>query len=593
MVRLFKAALLTAVVGFSSNADAQVFQLTVRPDEDGLDRKLEASSLSKAAIENEDSQPQDILAAAQSDYAAIVSALYANGFFSGTVNVRVNGREAADISPFEPPARVDTVSILVDPGPQFVFGDLSITPLATDTTIANAFSRGEPAQTSVIRQAARSAVRGWQDLGYPRAEVSGQEITADHRNRSIDVALQVDPGQQLRFGDLAVQGNKRVTTRKVAELTGLPKGELVTPEEIRDAERRLSKSGAFRSFVVRPADEPNTDGTLDFTAEVLEEKPRRLGFGAEYNSSDGIRLTAFWFHRNLTGQADRLRFSADITRRLNDRNELEFLIGTSYRRPAVISSEDDFIADAQFYQEDLEDYIETGLVFSGRLERQFSDEFSASVGGLLSRVITDFGPEKRTFDIFGVPTVLTWDSRDIENDATRGIFAKGEILPFLGSNDAKNGIRTTLDARFYQRIDKEARLVLAARGLLGSVFGAGRGEVPERFLFYSGGSETVRGQEYRSLGVDVGGATLGGAGFAGASFEARYGITDTIEAVGFYDYGYVSEGSLGTEGGRSHSGAGLGVRYVTPIGPIRFDVGAPVSGGGSGVQFYLGIGQAF
>ncbi len=63
--------------------------------------------------------------------------------------------------------------------------------------------------------------------------------------------------------------------------------------------------------------------------------------------------------------------------------------------------------------------------------------------------------------------------------------------------------------------------------------------------------------------------------------------------VGFYDYGAVGAGSVPGDG-RSHSGAGLGLRYDTPIGPIRFDVAAPVSGStGSGVQIYIGIGQSF
>ncbi|MEM1302787.1 MAG: BamA/TamA family outer membrane protein, partial [Pseudomonadota bacterium] len=65
-------------------------------------------------------------------------------------------------------------------------------------------------------------------------------------------------------------------------------------------------------------------------------------------------------------------------------------------------------------------------------------------------------------------------------------------------------------------------------------------------------------------------------------------------AVAFYDFGFVSDGTLWDGDGDSHSGAGLGVRYLTPIGPLRVDLGAPTSGDtGDGIQLYIGIGQAF
>ena len=68
------------------------------------------------------------------------------------------------------------------------------------------------------------------------------------------------------------------------------------------------------------------------------------------------------------------------------------------------------------------------------------------------------------------------------------------------------------------------------------------------------------------------------------------GITDKIGLVAFYDYGRISGGD---ESG-SQAGAGLGLRYKTPIGPIRLDVAAPVKGDtGDGAQVYIGIGQAF
>jgi len=152
------------------------------------------------------------------------------------------------------------------------------------------------------------------------------------------------------------------------------------------------------------------------------------------------------------------------------------------------------------------------------------------------------------------------------------------------------------DLRGYEDFLEGDRLVLAARVQLGALTGPNLTNTPNYLLFYSGGGGTVRGQEYESLGVEIpGGGRTGGRSFLGYSLEARYRVTDTLEAVGFYDWGYVGAEEFPDGSGNSHAGAGLGIRYITPIGPLRVDVGTPVAGEdtGSKLLLYIGIGQAF
>ena len=86
---------------------------------------------------------------------------------------------------------------------------------------------------------------------------------------------------------------------------------------------------------------------------------------------------------------------------------------------------------------------------------------------------------------------------------------------------------------------------------------------------------------------------IGGQAFLAASAEIRVKATSTIGVVGFADIGRVDPQDF-FDGGDWHAGAGLGLRYHTGFGPIRLDVAAPVGGNtGDGVQFYIGIGQAF
>jgi translocation and assembly module TamA len=133
----------------------------------------------------------------------------------------------------------------------------------------------------------------------------------------------------------------------------------------------------------------------------------------------------------------------------------------------------------------------------------------------------------------------------------------------------------------------------------GAVLGSTLLETPRDDLFFSGGGGTVRGQPYRSLGIAVTRGfgpefQIGGRYFLAGSLELRAKVNDRIGVVGFADWGSI--GLDGFTGGfsESHAGAGFGVRYDTGLGPIRLDIATPISGTtGDGVQFYVGIGQAF
>ena len=192
-----------------------------------------------------------------------------------------------------------------------------------------------------------------------------------------------------------------------------------------------------------------------------------------------------------------------------------------------------------------------------------------------------------------LPVRATQDKRDDRLNPTGGYFADLAASPFVGVGDSETGARLYGDGRLYYGIGEQDRIVLAGRFQAGSVVGSEIEGTPPDYLFFSGGGGTVRGQPYESLAIMRGDAEFGGRSFLGVQSEVRGGVTENIGVVGFVDAGLIGEDAFGGET-ESHVGAGLGVRYQTGIGPIRFDLAAPVSGEtGEGVQFYLGIGQAF
>ena len=140
------------------------------------------------------------------------------------------------------------------------------------------------------------------------------------------------------------------------------------------------------------------------------------------------------------------------------------------------------------------------------------------------------------------------------------------------------------------------KLVLAGRVEAGMLTGAGLHGIPAALRYYAGGAGSVRGYAYQSLGPrDTSDDPLGGRSYQLVNLEARYKITDDVGIVPFLDGGMVYRDELPQIIGDMNWGAGLGLRYYTPIGPVRLDVGVPLQpiDGDPPVQIYVSIGQAF
>ncbi len=552
---------------------------------------LREVSLLKDAVGDGTTDPREIVALGQNEYLNLLEALYAKGYYSAVISVRLDGQEAARIPVGGEPPAMSRAAVTVQTGPRFLFGRTVIAPVREVEAVPETFRTGEPALASVVRSTAKSVVRDWEEAGHAKADIAGQDIVARHPEARLDAEITVDPGPRLRFGAATVRGESRVRPSRIRKIAGLPEGEVFSPDEVERAERRLRRTGTFRSAVLEEANEPNADGTLDFAIAVTDRKPRRISFGAELSNRDGITLSGFWLHRNILGGAETLRIDGEIAQIGTDGDDIDYRFSTRFEKPAAFGPDTLAFAQVELSYEDEPSYVEKRARLSAGLSHEFSPELEGSFGLALSYARVEDGGGEDTFLLLSAPLSLTWDRRESEINPQDGTYLKLGAEPLYETRSSQFGAQLTMDARGYRRV---GRSILAARLQLGTLVGPEASEIPPDYLFFSGGSGTVRGQPYKSLGVDDGGVTRGGRSFAAFSAELRVPVTDRIGVVGFADAGFVSPESDFGGDGAWHSGAGLGLRYVTPIGPIRLDVAAPLSGDtGDGVQVYVGIGQSF
>jgi translocation and assembly module TamA len=214
----------------------------------------------------------------------------------------------------------------------------------------------------------------------------------------------------------------------------------------------------------------------------------------------------------------------------------------------------------------------------------------------------------RDFTLLGFPVSLRYDSTGRANplvDPTGGIVGNATVTPtfsFAGG-DADSAYFTLLQVSAATYLDlarfnlaSSERSVIAMRAVVGTALGASQLDLPPDQRFYGGGSASVRGFRYQSIGPRFAdGKPAGGTAIDAVAIELRQRLFGDFGAVAFVDAGRVSA-SGGPFHGKLSVGAGVGVRYYTAIGPLRLDFAVPVKNdvpGNDSFQVYIGLGQAF
>jgi translocation and assembly module TamA len=203
------------------------------------------------------------------------------------------------------------------------------------------------------------------------------------------------------------------------------------------------------------------------------------------------------------------------------------------------------------------------------------------------------------YTLLGFPVSLHYDGTDSLLDPTTGMRLTATATPFPALVGSLGFTRATIAASAYYSLDDNANYILAGRAGFGSIFAntAGLAAIPANYRFYEGGLATVRGYRDQTIGpASPAGYTVGGLSGFNASIEARIKITDVIGVAPFFDVGgaFTDSTPFGSSGD-TRMGAGVGLLYYTPIGPIRVDVAHALNPrpGDYPVVFYVSIGQPF
>ena len=276
--------------------------------------------------------------------------------------------------------------------------------------------------------------------------------------------------------------------------------------------------------------------------------------------------------------------------------DLDYSAAILFAKPGAFGPASTFNASLKASIVDPDAYKAT--TFTGALGATFelSPEDTVSGGVELSFADVEDAFGNNEYLTASIPLEYVRDTRDDKLNATEGYRASLSVKPSYEINGQTFFSSFEGSASAYQSLDAANRFVLAGKLGLGSIIGGDSlSDIPATRRFFLGGGGTVRGYSYQEISPrDGNNELLGGRSYVNATVEARIGITDTIGIVPFIDAGTVSSSSA-PDFSDIRAGAGIGLRYATPFGPIRLDFAVPLNPypGGTSYGIYAGIGQSF
>ncbi len=601
---LFLAALSVAPFAPSTRAaDPQPYTVSLGTTPDpALQAALEAASDLIALRTQAPVGPFALLLRARRDQERFLTALHSFGHYGGEVTIRIDGEtlDAPDLlarleaAPAAPPVKV---AVSFAPGPQFHIGKVTV-----DGTVPGAaraaldLAPGAPALASEVLAARERLLTALQQQGYALAKVTLEPAVLYPNRHVMDVTYVVDAGTIVSIGPIRFTGGKGVNEAFLRRHLPLQPGERYSPKALSRARTSLLDLPIISFVRTVPATALDPQGALPVTFQLGARPVHAFDIGADYSTDLGVGFKGGWHDRNLFGNAEQLDLTGAIQAGGNAVLQPGYRAGAVYREPDWRARGQTLVLELGAVHQALIPYTQTALTETARVERQLAPHWTLSLGiGGEQETILQQGVS-RVYYLVQLPMSLRYDNADSKLNPTRGVRATLRLTPTQSVLGHGGEVLAELSGATYVDLEGAGRGVLALRGLVGSVLGATSSfSLPPDQRFYAGGSGTVRGYAFQSLGPQFAdGTPIGGTEIATGTVEFRQRVLKDWGFSVFADAGQVS--AAGTNAAAKFGvGVGVGLQYYTPIGPIRAEVAVPAIRlpNSGAIQLYVGIGQAF
>jgi translocation and assembly module TamA len=437
-----------------------------------------------------------------------------------------------------------------------------------------------------------------------------RKLTINHEQKVLKLKSLALPGPLTPLGKLDINGNERVETDFIQQYIPWEVGDIYDPRILEGLRSDLSRLGMFSSIKITigeltedniPEDEAlrtTKIAPMDVML-MLEERERRfIGLGADYSTTEGTGINAFWGHRNLFGRGEKLKISARVARiGENSSGDLDGSLKLDFLKPYFILKRQDLLFTLNLVEEHPDAYDRRAAAGAIGVERRVTKNlsFSGSVSAEYSE-ITDVEGVEDQFFLIGIPLTVKHDTTDDLLDPKRGMRNEIFVTPYFPvEGNGEIFTITRIINRAYYDFTNNGGFIVAGKVVVGSTIGGTLLDTPSDKRFYAGGGGSVRGYDYQKVGpLNAEGNPIGGRSLLelGLEFRMRY---KNFGIVPFIDGGSVGNSDWPEFDEKFQWAAGLGLRYYTGFGPIRVDLATPLNKreGDDSFAYYISIGQSF
>jgi outer membrane protein insertion porin family/translocation and assembly module TamA len=485
-----------------------------------------------------------------------------------------------------------------------------------------------PLDRALAQASRESALDEIKDHGYPYATVRLTEQPGSTERTRV-LTLSATPGVQARYGDVAITGNTSVSDNVVRRQMTVRPGRLFRLSQLQESQRRLYDLETFQFANIEPdVKEGEQPAIVPVRTVLTEGKHRKVNFGVGYGSEEQGRVSIDWRHVNFYGGARTLQLQSQYSQlnrgaRLNFRQPYFFgprtnltLTGQSWHRnePAYVLNTNGGRATIEHRLprrgplSQRQSDTRFSLTYTGEFQNYRVTEEARRTPGFLKTLIS-LGLDPLNGEARGLLSSLAIDLRRSTADSTvnaqQGYMLTGHLEQagrLLGGDYEFS--EAMVEARYYLPVAGRAVIAARARGAsIGQIGSADNLKVPFFRRYFLGGASSLRGWGRFEVSPLFEGITVGGHSMLESSAELRLPVWGNLTAVLFADAGNVWNNAWYLNPGDLRYDVGPGLRYLTPIGPIRADLGFqlnPIPGlllAGKeqprAYRFHFSIGQAF
>ncbi len=434
----------------------------------------------------------------------------------------------------------------------------------TDPVIKAEVAAFEPTQGDVFHHgyyetSKINISRALNERGYFEANLNTHKVEVTRAEHAADIALNWTSGQRFRFGEARFEGHQ-FTDELLEKLVPWEPGQAFDQSELFSLQKTLADLDYFAAINVQPLPDEAKDGVVPIQISLTPAKRSIYSLGLRYGTDSGAGFASSLERRWVNRRGHKLLVDLNVAQEKSD-------FTAQYRVPAFSKIEGWYGFRASLREERINDsdtqYTELALSRNGRWHNW-------NLQGALEykrERYDDVLLGTRSFSTIVAPVLTAeWKRFDDINSPRKGyrFFLETRVgSKAIGSDIDFVQLRT--EARYIRGLGLSNRILL--RGELGATITDDFALLPPSQRFYAGGDHSIRGYGYRELGQSAGGVVFGGKNLAVASVEFEHMFNPTWGGAVFVDAGDAYDDQINAK-----VGVGLGLRWRSPVGPIRIDI---------------------